>query len=364
MDKERKMMIFLLLVAAISSHVFGEEWKANVVKNLNALVTSCVVIPCSFTLPKEHQTSGRTGIWHLSKQRDKQIFSDDEDHISEEYRGRTQLLGHLNQNNCTLEITNVKEFDTGPFCFRIKLTSTSEDFSFAEDCVEMKMLLDPPDPTLNHPKTFIQDHPNSVTCSVTYTCTSHRPILTWSRGAKDEISEVHKEHDPGKWEVLSILTFTPREQDDHSELTCTATFHGKKTSSKTMVLYVKRTENYNHIIIPTVVGIGTAVIFGFFCIFMMKKYKRRITELQSQDGSVWNRLSRMSGRIRSGGPGPSRSDQRPNNVNSKSNAKQKFSKPRFPSPKSQQKSCHYKEDDLDDGDDYINTADLNVYGNL
>lgn len=61
-------------------------------------------------------------------------------------------------------------------------------------------------------------------------------------GKKDDISEVHKEIKPGTWEVLSILTFTPREQDDHSELTCTATFHGeeRKSSSKKVMLYVKR----------------------------------------------------------------------------------------------------------------------------
>lgn len=33
------------------------------------------------------------------------------------------------------------------------------------------------------------------------------------------------------------------------------------------------TENYNYIIIPAVVGVGTAVIFGCLCIFMVKKYK-------------------------------------------------------------------------------------------
>uniref|UniRef100_A0A671XLI1 Ig-like domain-containing protein n=1 Tax=Sparus aurata TaxID=8175 RepID=A0A671XLI1_SPAAU len=367
MDKEGKMMIFLLLMAAISSPVFGEEWKASVVKNLDALVGSCVVVPCSYTLPKEQRNLGRTGIWFRSSQQNERIYSEDEDDVLDSFRGRTKLLGHLNQNNCTLEITDIKDHDTGSFCLSIEISSTSKNFTFADDCVEFKILADPPEPILTNPKTAIEDHPHSIFCSVTHTCTSHPPTLTWSMGKKDDISEVHKEIKPGTWEVLSILTFTPREQDDHSELTCTATFHGeeRKSSSKKVMLYVKRTENYNHIIIPTVVGLGTAVVFGFFCIFMVKKYKRRITELQSRDGSMWNRLSRLSlkclclpncivTQI---------SIDRPNNVNSKSCAGQKVSKPRFPSPKSQPKSCNYKED-LDDGDDYINTADLNIYGNL
>ncbi|CAI5662733.1 unnamed protein product [Oreochromis niloticus] len=113
------------------------------------------------------------------------------------------MLGELGQNNCSLEITDVRNHDNGPFCFRVELVRTENNdptkdmFSFVEDCVELNM--------------------------------------------------------------LSI-------------------------------------ENYNHIIIPAVVGIGTALLFGIFCIFMAKKYKNRIAELQNQEGTMWNRLSRLSRR--------------------------------------------------------------------
>ncbi|XP_038568454.1 uncharacterized protein LOC119898321 isoform X1 [Micropterus salmoides] len=390
MDKEGKMMICCLLLAAISP-VFSEEWKATVVKHLDVLVSSCVVIPCSFTHPKENLPASKLRkIWHRSKERDQRIYHEDSTLILENFRGRTRLVEERSANNCTLEITEIKDHDNGPFCFRIELartpgdTSTIDKFSFVEDCVEFTMLNEPPKPTLIHAKTAIQDHPYTVTCSVTHTCPSHVPKLTWSRAVKEtDVIEVHKQTHAGHWEAGSILTFIPEEKDDHSELTCTSQFYGQKRSYSTLTLYVKRKENYNHIIIPSVVGIGITVIFGVFCSFMVKKYKTRISELQSQDGSMWNRLSRMSRRIRSDGPGPSRSDQRrsvwsrfsrrpkgdmssshmPNNDNSKSCADQKFAKARFPSPKSQPKSCNYKED-LDDGDDYVNTEDLNVYGNI
>ncbi|XP_070768739.1 myeloid cell surface antigen CD33-like [Enoplosus armatus] len=303
MDKERKMMIICLLLAAISRPVFSGEWRANVVKNLEALVTSCVVVPCTFTHPKENLPSSRLrGIWHLSKDREQRIYHEDRSKILDNFKDRTRLLGHLGQNNCTLEIIEIKDHDNGPFCFRVELartetdTPTTDKFSFVEDCVDLKMLPDPPKPTLTHPKTAIQDHPYTVTCSVTHTCPTHVPKLTWSRGTADGIIEVHREIYLGKWEAQSILTFTPEEKDDHSEVTCTSQFNGQRTSAATLTLYVKRTENYNHIIIPSVVGIGTAVIFAVFCIFMVKKYKKRIAQLQSQEGSVWNRLSRLSRR--------------------------------------------------------------------
>ncbi|KAG7242185.1 hypothetical protein INR49_024231, partial [Caranx melampygus] len=228
----------------------------------------------------------------------------------------------------------------------------------------------PKEPSLVHPETATEGHPYTVTCSVIHTCPSHMPKLTWSRSGTDKPTESHRQLHHGYWEIQSILTIIPEEKDDHSVVTCTAEFNGGKTSAASMKLYIKRGVNYKLIIIPTAVGIGLAVIFSIFCIVMVKKYKRRIAELQSQDGSMWNRLSRLSRRRSIW----SRFSRRPrgdmvdhghtaNNVNSQSCTNQKFSKPRFPSPKSQPKSSNYKED-FDDGDDYMNTADLNVNGKM
>ncbi|XP_063734917.1 myeloid cell surface antigen CD33-like isoform X2 [Eleginops maclovinus] len=379
MAKERRMMIFCLLLAAISIPVFTGEWRASVVKHLDVLVTSCVVVPCTFTHPRGYlPTSKMKGIWHQLNNLSNLIYDEDISSISENFRGRTKLLGHLGQNNCSLEISEIKDHDNGPFCFRIELaqtgtvTSSPEKFSFLDDCVELKMLPDPPKPKLHHPKAAFQGRPYAVTCSVTHTCPYDPPKLTWSGATPYVPNVVHKEIHNGYWEVESILTIIPEEKDDHTDITCTANFNGRKTSSATLTLYVKRSENFNHIIIPTVVAVGTAGIFAVFCIFMVKRYKRQIAELQRGDG-----------RIRSDGPGPSRSDQRSiwnrfsrrpkagtvdmshvsKNVHSKSCDDQKVSKPHFPSPKSQPKSYNHQED-FDGGDIYENSADISIYGNI
>ncbi|XP_023275490.1 uncharacterized protein LOC111664920 [Seriola lalandi dorsalis] len=220
MNKQRKMMMLCLLLAAFCSPVFSGEWKATVVKDLKALVTSCIVIPCSFTHPKENLPSSRLrGIWQRSNDKQAFVYNEDKTRILENFR-------------------------------------------------------------------------------VTHTCPSHVPTLTWSRSTPEKIVESHRQLHPGHWETQSILAFIPEEKDDHSEITCTAVFNGQKTSSATMKLYIKRTENYNHIIIPTVVGISIAVVFGLFCIFIVKKYKNRIAELQNQEGTMLNRLSRLSRRNR------------------------------------------------------------------
>uniref|UniRef100_A0A3Q1ESE1 Myelin-associated glycoprotein-like n=1 Tax=Acanthochromis polyacanthus TaxID=80966 RepID=A0A3Q1ESE1_9TELE len=377
MDKMRKILMFCLLLAGICSPVFSGEWRAHVVKTLDALVSSCVVVPCSFTHPGGNLPSSRLrGIWHRRDKWDEIIYDEDKTKILDNYKDRTQMLGHLGQNNCTLEIVDVRDHDNGPFCFRIELVRTEDNkptkdkFSFVEECVEFNMLPDAPAPTLNHPPTAIEGQPYTVTCSIIHTCPSHWPKLSWT-GRIGEIREDHKDIRYGNWETQSILTFVPEEKDDHGEITCTAEFFGQKTSSKSFSLYVKRAQSYNHIIIPTVVAIGTAVIFGILCILMAKKY------------NMWNRLSRLSRRQEKPDSDTffslthittntlifyrrPRGDMvdfghTPNNATC--GADQKASKPRFPSPKSQPKSYNYKED-LDDGDDYVNTADLNVYGNI
>ncbi|KAK2844402.1 hypothetical protein Q5P01_011061 [Channa striata] len=295
------MMKFCLLLAVFCSPVLSEEWKASVVKNLNALVTSCIVIPCTFNQPKDNLPSSKLrGIWHIGKDKAQIVYHDDKSRIIDNFRSRTQMLGHLGQNNCTLEITDVKDHDNGPFCFRIELVEsdkpTTDKYSFVEDCVDLKMLPEPTPPLLISTKTATEGNVYIITCSVTHTCPSHVPTLSWNR--KGDVIEIHREIHSGIWETQSILMFTAEVKDDHTDVSCTAQFYGRKTSSEKITVFVKRTESYNHIIIPCAVGISITVIFTIFCVLMVKKYKNRIVELQNQEGSMWNRLSRISHRRR------------------------------------------------------------------
>uniref|UniRef100_A0A3Q3BHU0 Myelin-associated glycoprotein-like n=1 Tax=Kryptolebias marmoratus TaxID=37003 RepID=A0A3Q3BHU0_KRYMA len=350
MDKATKMILFSLLLADVCSLVFCEEWKAKVVNNLEALVDSCVVVPCSFSHPRGTlPTSRLRGIWHHKSNKNQIIYHSDDSKIKDSFKERTKLLGALGQSNCTLEIMPVKDHDNGPFCFRIELVKTDNNdpttdmFSFVEDCVEIPMLHEPPKPKMGPLKTAIIGKPYTVMCSVHHTCPSHMPVLTWNKGAKEDVIHIHKDLHNGKWEMASVLMFIPQEGDDDTELTCTAVFHEGLSSLTSLKLNVKNVQNYNHIIIPIAVTLATALLFGGLFVFMMKKY------------NMWNRMSRMS-----------RSyiilTHSPNNAVSKSCGEQNVSKPRLPSPKSQPKSYNYNEDLGDD--DYMNTADLNIYGNV
>lgn len=90
------------------------------------------------------------------------------------------------------------------------------------------------------PAEAIEYHPYTLTCSVTHTCPSNVPKLTWSRGRANEVTQGPGGCHSGSCKVQSILTLIPQEEDDHSKITCTAEFMGGITSSMTHKLYVKR----------------------------------------------------------------------------------------------------------------------------
>lgn len=264
--------IFYKSYSGLFSIAFSDTWKATVTERLDALVTSCVVVPCSFSHPgKPLPSSKLRGIWHISTKREDVVFNEDHTRILDEYKGRTRMLGLLGQNNCTLEINDVKDHDNGPFCFRIELVkSEGEKFSFVEDCVDLTMqrmkttllliflqhfirltnlfffclfltLIDsPPEIQLYPSTTALEGKAYTATCKVRHTCPSFMPKLSWSRGKADQILERHEQLSPGNWMMESVLTFILEEKDDHSELNCTAVFHGGKTTTKTLPLYIKR----------------------------------------------------------------------------------------------------------------------------
>lgn len=146
--KINQLELLSFFFSATSSPVLTGEWEVSVEKSLDALVSSCVVVPCSFTPPRKNiQTSRLRGIWLLSDKENQRIYHEDDSEVMENFRGRTKI-GPLIEKNCTLEMTKVKDHDNGPFCFRVEVVemnkSVSDAFTF-HDCVTLTMLcMSPP----------------------------------------------------------------------------------------------------------------------------------------------------------------------------------------------------------------------------
>lgn len=124
----------------IFASVFTDVWKAEVANPIDALVLSCVVLPCKFNYPAaQYPESLVKGIWHQKGDRTRRIYDEDSYEVVESFKGHTKLVGRLGQKNCTLEIDEVKDHDIGPFCFRAEIKKFDK-FSFEEACVRINMI--------------------------------------------------------------------------------------------------------------------------------------------------------------------------------------------------------------------------------
>nr|XP_023661195.1 myelin-associated glycoprotein-like [Paramormyrops kingsleyae] len=245
MDFLGKLFLYCVSMQAFFSPVFSAEWEAEVLANINALTGSCVVVPCRFRYPGGQKPSSRlSGLWHLHQKEEnlntkQYILAAEVSKVIDSFKDRTRLLGKLGDDNCTLEIDGVKDHDNGPFCFRIEIPD-QDNFSFREGCVSIRSFDTPEKPKLTYKEKSYEGRPDTITCSVTHTCPSHMPVLTWSWPFDNEIIIHYNNHKPGIWEVQSILSFIPNARDDDSDITCTAKFHGGKSSESKMSLRVKR----------------------------------------------------------------------------------------------------------------------------
>ncbi|KAI4904648.1 hypothetical protein NFI96_019433 [Prochilodus magdalenae] len=271
MGSQARSLFCWLCLQVVFASVLSDVWKAEVVDKMNVLVTSCVVVPCTFNYPGTPLPDSRIrGIWH-KKDRKEIIYHADQIEVADSFKGRTKLVGRLGKKNCTLEIDSVTDHDNGPFCFRAEIPSLDK-YSFVEECVDIFMMWDPEKPRVEIKQTLEEGAVATVKCTVRHTCPSYPPTITWSH-FNSEASVSNRDSLHGMWEVDSLLTFIPKEEDNLTDLTCTVAFHGGKSSAVTTRLHVTGKANYFHIIIPVAAVLGIALLFGGVCYFMRKKYK-------------------------------------------------------------------------------------------
>uniref|UniRef100_A0A8C2EDR6 Ig-like domain-containing protein n=1 Tax=Cyprinus carpio TaxID=7962 RepID=A0A8C2EDR6_CYPCA len=196
----------------ICAGVFADVWKVQVESEMEALVSSCVVLPCSFKYPAQQQPSDRIrAIWHMKDNWDDIIFHEDSTRVKDSFNHRTRLIGSLGASNCSLEIDEI---------------SVNDKYSFMDNCQASK-------PELQAEQSVQEGQPTVFKCSVQHTCPSHQPTLSWTES------------------LLSLLIFTPMKEDDYTSITCTVKHHGniKGEITATHPIFVKGIRIELHIII-------------------------------------------------------------------------------------------------------------------
>ncbi|KAI4904655.1 hypothetical protein NFI96_019432, partial [Prochilodus magdalenae] len=230
--------VLVCILPVLFATALSDVWKAEVTDKVNALVSSCVVMPCSFNYPGTPLPDSRIrGIWH-KKDKKENIYHEDQTEVADSFKERTKLLGRLGEKNCTLEIDRVRDHDNGPFCFRAEIPDLNK-YSFVEACVTIFMMPGPEKPMLEQLTYLEVGTPAAFKCSIKHTCPSHPPTITWSH-FNSEATWNNRDLLHGNWEVESLLTLIPNEEHDFTDITCNVTFHGGKRSSASITQHVKR----------------------------------------------------------------------------------------------------------------------------
>ncbi len=102
----------------------------SVPERVQALVGSCVVIPCSFTPLATHPLRGRKekvdirlnfrGGGNIFPSRSTAFNSADRDQVSRDFRGRTSLFGRIADGDCSVRIERISQDDSRAFEIALK----------------------------------------------------------------------------------------------------------------------------------------------------------------------------------------------------------------------------------------------------
>ncbi|XP_065136643.1 sialoadhesin-like isoform X2 [Paramisgurnus dabryanus] len=255
-------------------------YKADVAPKITALTRSCVVIPCTFNMEEELAAQLRAR-WVSKKG---YMYHTGPSRILDNFKGRTRLLGNPDEQNCTVEIDDVKPHDNGPFCFQAE--KEEDKYKFNNSCVFILMRAQPDNPVVSSlPENIEPGTRVTVKCSVKHTCPSHPPGITWSiPTARETVS--HQSVSGGVWETVSTVTFIPTGYEEIDEIVCNAKFWGDKVVmvNGSTELSVKRIQGVGMEIYGPCVIVPVLLLLLLCAAVIIFRKRRRMSEGRA----VWN----------------------------------------------------------------------------
>nr|XP_019948234.1 PREDICTED: B-cell receptor CD22-like [Paralichthys olivaceus] len=223
----------------------------SVPDRVQALVGSCVVIPCSFAPLAPHPLRGRKervdvrlrfrGGGHLFSLRSTAFNSEDQSQVSRDFQGRTLLFGRITEGDCSVKIERISLDDSRMFELALKKGDDllwGKSSSFNLDVVETLEA-----PVISGMLAATEGQLVTLNCSVSYHCPSRPPSLHWSweRGAQlnstipGEVLTLRPE--PHRLMLLAQLSFTVSHQVK-PRLRCKVTYPGGKSMATSKDLHV------------------------------------------------------------------------------------------------------------------------------
>ncbi|CAH2318634.1 sialoadhesin-like isoform X1 [Pelobates cultripes] len=252
----------LIILQGLHSMTVSQTWTFP--KQIDALIGSCVVIPCSFTRARSSMSDDV--VWYLYRKTSyPEVFNSrgNSETISA-YRGRTSLVS-AETMSCTLRINYVRSEDEAYYYPGIDTRSNA----YREHRKTVRLLLreKPHDPVIQWSGEMIEGQPITITCKVEHTCQSNAPTIGWNKGGQH--GNTNKSNfTGGGWTSVSELIYTPSSNDHNTQIVCSAVHHNGKISQSSTTLDIKSVEIYSNTLIFVVTGIIVLILFALVgCIY-------------------------------------------------------------------------------------------------
>ncbi|XP_064176110.1 sialoadhesin-like isoform X2 [Anguilla rostrata] len=235
---ERFVLIGCLLQGAL-----GSDWAVWMPQSIEALIGSCVLIPCRFEIPSEFNSdlledpSSVNGKW----KKDETIVFDSSSQSASSLHGK--ITGGLIQKNCTTVLENLpKNYSHGRYKFRLECNNRLK-WNF-EQSVQINITGSPPKPKFTPERVEVMEGTSvSLSCSAAAPCPKLPPNLTWTPRLNDSVDRLQENEDQTKF-VSSVLTFTASHLHHWQKIICRALYTLQKrdtqrTSKASMILKVR-----------------------------------------------------------------------------------------------------------------------------
>ncbi|XP_059988014.1 sialic acid-binding Ig-like lectin 13 [Lagenorhynchus albirostris] len=199
----------------------------------------CVRVPCSFQYPRDDWDDSvpAFGYWFQEGARpyqDRLVATNNPDReVLMDTQGRFHLLGDPRTYNCSLDIRDARQGDTGTYFFRVE-RGPSVKYNYLENRLHLHVtgpgsvslsssaLTQTPD--IHVQGTLESGLPRNITCAVPWACERGTPpTFSWTGVA---LPSLHP-----KGPHSSVLTLTLGPQDHGNNLTCRVTFPGAGVSA-------------------------------------------------------------------------------------------------------------------------------------
>ncbi|ELR54466.1 Myeloid cell surface antigen CD33, partial [Bos mutus] len=181
----------------------------------------CVRVPCSVNYPRGFPSVSTPvhGFWFREGA---EIFVDApvatnklDREVQEETQGRFHLLGDPRDNNCSLEIRDARKSDRGSYFFRVERGRMK--WSYVSEQLFLNVTALTHQPHVLSLGALEPGRPGNLTCSVPWACEPAMPLIfSWTSAAPSSLGP--------RTPFSSVLTLTPRPQDQGTRLTCQVKF--------------------------------------------------------------------------------------------------------------------------------------------